>query len=66
MSWNQFRDPDEDSRIRGILSAPQNAAYVMAVSMLIYSLRRLEEKHWNEESWTEEEGMWPQEFCLGE
>jgi hypothetical protein len=29
-------------------------------------LRRLEEKHWNEERWTGEEGMWPQEFCLGD
>ena len=28
--------------------------------------RRLEEKHWNEERWTEEEGLWPQEFSLGD
>jgi hypothetical protein len=27
---------------------------------------RLEEMHWNEERWTGEEGMWPQEFCLGD
>jgi hypothetical protein len=28
--------------------------------------RRLEEKHWSDESWTEVEGLWPQEFCLGD
>ena len=28
--------------------------------------RRLEEKSWSKESWTEEESQWPQEFCLGE
>ena len=26
---------------------------------------RLEEKHRNDEWWSEEEGLWPQEFCLG-
>ncbi len=27
---------------------------------------RLEEKHWNDERWIEEKGLWPQEFCLGD
>ena len=27
---------------------------------------RLEEKNWMEESWQEDEKMWPQEFRLGE
>jgi hypothetical protein len=28
--------------------------------------RWLEEKSWSKESWTEEDGMWPARFCLGE
>jgi hypothetical protein len=27
--------------------------------------RRLEEKGWIEESWQDEDGLWPQEFCAG-
>jgi hypothetical protein len=26
---------------------------------------RLEEKNWSEESWQEEEELWPREVCLG-
>jgi hypothetical protein len=28
--------------------------------------RRLEEKHWNDETWKNVENSWPQEFCLGD
>ena len=28
--------------------------------------RRLEEKNWREESWQEEEELWPREFCVSE
>ena len=27
---------------------------------------QLEERSWREESWPDEEGLWPERFCLGE
>ena len=73
-SWRRETKPPEPRRMVNIRRLELEAAKEILkevfharpsdVEDMIQS--RLEEKHWNEERWTEEGGLWPQEFCLGD
>jgi len=73
-SWRREAKPAEPRRIANLRNLELEAAKEILkevfharpsdIEDMIQS--RLEEKRWNEERRTGEEGLWPQEFCLGD